>query len=508
MANKQDAAIKKHSTARTIFQAAWFALTNGYARGYTSGKIFTGNTKALCVPGLNCYSCPGALASCPIGSLQAVFNKGTFKISLYVFGLLSMFGVVFGRLVCSWMCPFGLVQDLLHKIPLGPKFKNLPGHKYLRWLRFVVLAVMVVLLPILIVDTTGTGQPWFCEWICPSGTLLGGIPLTIVNEEFRKIIGFRFFWKVGLLAVFCLGAIWWYRPFCKYLCPLGAIYGVFNPVSTYRLEIDAAKCVKCKACQKACGMDIPTFETPNSMDCIRCGDCMKACPTGAISSTWGTLGQNIKSRCFIDDEAAVEATVQSGKHAQPKVVEAQAIPYSLPTTALRIMGIVMVVGGIIGAITSFYLAIYADFNYRLTVEALTYSGPATFVLDCMKVAASVVVAMAGIYVLRNIHDNEKLLTVSEKLRTALLLYLFGLLMLIINAFFDLTVITLELQTFYACYPALAIPVLWGFFACATRYMKTGKLKVLMWVLYVLAIILSIASAGFAAVVMVAFILGK
>ena len=113
---------KKQSRTRTWFQAAWFAVTNGYLRGYTSGKIFAGGTKRICVPGLNCYSCPGAFGSCPIGSLQAVLDSRNYKISLYVFGFLTVFGVLFGRLVCGWMCPFGLVQDLLYKIKT--KFKK------------------------------------------------------------------------------------------------------------------------------------------------------------------------------------------------------------------------------------------------------------------------------------------------------------------------------------------------------------------------------------------------
>ena len=363
MASEKAAAAAKHTRIRNWFQAAWFALTNGYARGYTSGKIFTGSTKVLCVPGLNCYSCPGALGACPIGALQAVYNRGTYKVSLYVFGLISMFGVLFGRLVCGWMCPFGLVQDLMYKIKLGPKNKNLPGHKYLRYLRFVVLAVMVIALPILIVNDAGTGQPWFCEWICPSGTLLGGIPLTLLNAEFREIIGFRFFWKVGLLVVFCLGSIWYFRPFCKYLCPLGAIYGLFNPVSTYRLEIDPNKCIKCRACQRACGMDIPTFETPNSIDCIRCGDCMKACPKDAISSTWGTMGQQIKTRCFVDDEAQAAAATE---------------PLT-DKTAIRIMGIAMVAGGLVGMVSSALLGLFHDFSLRLTLEQLQNVGPGSLV---------------------------------------------------------------------------------------------------------------------------------
>ena len=496
----------KHSRVRTLFQAGWFALTNGYVRGYTSGKIFAGNSKALCVPGLNCYSCPGALASCPIGSLQAVLNKSTYRVSLYVFGLMSMFGVLFGRLVCSWMCPFGLVQDLLYKIKLGPKNKNLPGHKYLRWLRFVVLAVMVILLPMLVVDVTGTGQPWFCEWICPSGTLLGGIPLTIMNDSFRAIIGFRFFWKMFILVAICLLSIWWYRPFCKYLCPLGAIYGLFNPVSTYRLEIDTNKCVKCHACQRACGMDIATFQTPNSMDCIRCGDCMKACPTGAISSTWGTFGQKVKSRCFVDDETAT--TPKAGAHAQAQASNTSATPYSLPKLAVTIMGIAMIVGGIASALASYRFSLYSNFNYRLNMDALADVGPSTLFLGAMKVAASVVVALAGIYVLRNANKNEKLLTVSEKVRTAYLAYVVGVVAVIVNIVLQIATLSFITNSLiYAPYPILVLLPLWLYFACARKYLQTGKFKVLMWLFYVVVIILTIAASGFSLMALYAHLLG-
>ena len=111
---------------RLLCQAAWFALTNGYAAGFLEKKIYTGKLKSLCVPGLNCYSCPGALAGCPIGSLQAVLSSSSFTVSCYVLGFLMMFGTLLGRFICGWLCPFGLVQDLLHKIPFPGKKKNLP----------------------------------------------------------------------------------------------------------------------------------------------------------------------------------------------------------------------------------------------------------------------------------------------------------------------------------------------------------------------------------------------
>lgn len=274
---------------RPWFQAAFFALTNGYVKGFAKGRIYKGSSKYACVPGLNCYSCPGALGSCPIGSLQAVLDSGKFKFSCYVFGFLMAFGTLFGRLICGWMCPFGLVQDLLYKIPLPGKKKNLPGHKYLKYLKYIVLLLFVIILPMAVKNLAGSGQPWFCEYICPSGTLFGGLPLVSTNSALRKAIIWRFPLKCGILSAIALLSIWFYRPFCKYLCPLGAIYGCFNRISTYRLKIDKELCTNCGACKKACLMDVDVCASPNSMECIRCGKCKAVCPNGAITSSWEDL---------------------------------------------------------------------------------------------------------------------------------------------------------------------------------------------------------------------------
>ena len=274
---------KRHSY-RHWFQAAWFALTNGYAVGFLEGKIYRGKTKALCVPGLNCYSCPGALGACPIGALQSVLDSGEFKISCYVFGFLMLFGTLLGRFICGWLCPFGLVQDLLHKIPLGRKKKNMPGHRKLIYFKYLVLGLFVIILPMTVaVTVTGTGDPWFCKYICPSGTLLGGIPLITVNPGLRAAIGWLFSWKMFLLILILVLSVRYYRPFCKYLCPLGAIYGWFNPIAYYRMKVDQEACIHCGACHTACGMDIEVWKKPNSVECIRCGDCRAVCPTNAIS---------------------------------------------------------------------------------------------------------------------------------------------------------------------------------------------------------------------------------
>lgn len=113
---------------RLMVQIGFTAITNGYLIGFTEGKIYKGSTKQICVPGLNCYSCPGAIGSCPIGSLQAVIGSKNFKFSFYIIGFLMIIGTTIGRFVCGWLCPFGLVQDFLYRIP-SKKIKKIPFDK-------------------------------------------------------------------------------------------------------------------------------------------------------------------------------------------------------------------------------------------------------------------------------------------------------------------------------------------------------------------------------------------
>ena len=109
---------------RHTIQALWAALTNSHISGFVTGKIYTGKLKNACVPGLNCYSCPGAARACPIGSLQAVVGSWNFKFAYYVIGFLIFVGAILGRLVCGFLCPFGLIQDLLNKIPFPKKIRT------------------------------------------------------------------------------------------------------------------------------------------------------------------------------------------------------------------------------------------------------------------------------------------------------------------------------------------------------------------------------------------------
>lgn len=164
---------RKLAKIRGWIQAAATLLTNIHIPNLFKGKIYQGNAKTVCVPGLNCYSCPAATGACPIGAFQAVVGSSKFKFSYYITGFFILLGVTLGRFICGFLCPFGWFQDLLHKIP-GKKLST-AKLKPLRYLKYVILIVFVILLPMLVTNSIGMGDPFFCKYICPQGVLEGAI---------------------------------------------------------------------------------------------------------------------------------------------------------------------------------------------------------------------------------------------------------------------------------------------------------------------------------------------
>ena len=266
---------------RLLIQVIYTIVTNGYAYGYLNGKIYKGPLKYACVPGLNCYSCPGAVGSCPIGALQAALNERKVQVTFAVLGFLFIFGSVFGRFVCGWLCPFGLVQDLLHKIPVFRKRKQLPHHGILKYGKYVVLFGLVIVGSSFVF--TGLAKvPAFCKYLCPSGTFMGAIPLLSANADLRAQVGGLFYWKLAVLIAIVLLSVKVYRPFCQYLCPLGAIYGWFNRFRLVQIRWEKDACTSCMACKKACPVDLPPEQISVSAECIKCGKCVDACQAGCL----------------------------------------------------------------------------------------------------------------------------------------------------------------------------------------------------------------------------------
>ena len=263
---------------RKIIQIAAFGFSNSHIGNFAGGRLYKGSWKNFCNPGMNCYSCPAASFACPIGAMQAVGGSAKFSVSFYVLGFVLALGVIFGRAICGFICPFGLIQELLHKIP-SPKKRI---YKPLTYIKYVMLAVFVLIMPALVTDDFGLGAPAFCEFICPAGTLEGGIPLLLTHPELRAQLGGLFTLKAVILILTLIGCIICCRFFCKVMCPLGAIYGLLNKISLYRVHVDRFSCVSCGRCASVCQMDIDPVPKPDSAECIRCGKCAASCPVQAI----------------------------------------------------------------------------------------------------------------------------------------------------------------------------------------------------------------------------------
>jgi polyferredoxin len=220
-------------------------------------------------PGLNCYSCPAAVFACPIGSLQH-FAAG-HRPPLYVAGVVGLIGLASGRLTCGWLCPFGLLQDLAYRLPTrkwSPRLR-------MRWLPFVFLVAFVLVLPFL------TGEQWFSK-ICPAGTLEAGLPWLVLSDAIRSQAGWFFVFKVATLGAFLVWMVVTRRPWCRTVCPLGAIYALFNPIAAFRLRADREACSGCDRCQSVCPVDIDPPTEIGSLGCIHCLECVRVCPSGAL----------------------------------------------------------------------------------------------------------------------------------------------------------------------------------------------------------------------------------
>lgn len=253
-------------------------LYNANLKGFVQGNIYKGGTKVLCAPGINCYSCPGAVGACPLGSLQGAISSGHSTL-WYVGGILLLYSILFGRMICGWICPFGYIQELVYKLKT-PKLKKNKFTRILSYLKYVLLVVFVFIIPIMYAFKDQP-LPAFCKFICPAGTLEGGMLLLAneVNASYFSMLGPIFTWKFLLMVSIMVGCVFVFRLFCRFLCPLGALYGLFNKFSFFGVKVEEHNCINCNLCVKHCKMDVNKV---GDQECISCGECMNVCPTDAI----------------------------------------------------------------------------------------------------------------------------------------------------------------------------------------------------------------------------------
>ncbi len=271
---------------RRLIQLYSALLYNAHLRGFISGEIYQGKAKALCVPGLNCYSCPGAVGACPLGSIQNALAYSGHRAGFYVLGIIMIFGLTLGRTICGWLCPMGLLQELLHKIPT-PKVKKSRFTRALSYLKYVILAVFAVAIPMWYGIRHDLAVPGFCKYICPAGTFEGAVGLLAnpKNADYFSMLNVLFTGKFVILLIIGLACVFCYRSFCRFLCPLGAIYGLFNRLSFVSVKVDESRCNSCGACVRKCQMDVRHV---GDHECINCAKCAASCRQNALSLKAGT----------------------------------------------------------------------------------------------------------------------------------------------------------------------------------------------------------------------------
>ncbi len=277
----------RRPSTRRLVQLYAALLYNAHLRGFVEGEIYTGKAKYACVPGFNCYSCPGAVGACPLGSLQNALASSSHRAGWYILGILMLYGVILGRTICGWLCPLGLIQELLHKIPT-PKIRKSPATRALSWLKYLILAVFVVAIPLWYGLKHDIPLPAFCKYICPAGTFEGAVGLlsSPANSGKFSMLGILFTRKFIIMTVIAAACVFCYRSFCRFLCPLGAIFGLFNRYNLIGVKVDADRCNHCGACVRACGMDVKSV---GDHECISCARCMDVCAQKAISVKAGNV---------------------------------------------------------------------------------------------------------------------------------------------------------------------------------------------------------------------------
>jgi len=243
-------------------------LFNSFWGVLSTKMVYGGPLRNVCVPGLNCHSCPTALMGCPIGMMQHF--SATHRIPWFLVGFLAIIGLVSGRFTCGWLCPWGMIQDVLYKIKKW--WLKIP--KFLIYLKYIVLPVLVLIIPYY------TYEHWFSK-LCPCGALIAGIPWVLWNPVDPVLdmtvidpadVGTMFSIKMVILFSFLLMFLFIKRPFCRTVCPLGAIYAFFNRISLVSLEVKES-CTDCGQCREVCPTDLDVRREINSEGCIKCLEC-------------------------------------------------------------------------------------------------------------------------------------------------------------------------------------------------------------------------------------------
>lgn len=233
----------------------------------------------VCAPIFHCYACPLASFACPIG-IVAQFSA-LHVVPFLAIGTLVVSGALLGSFVCGWACPFGLFQDIAARVPL-PKWE--PPY-WTTHLRYVVLGGLVVAIPWFF----GEAHPLFFCRVCPAGALEASIPTMATQAIGGEAVAWPNAVKLAVAGAMLIGIFFIRRPWCLMLCPLGAIFGLFNRVSLFSVGYDPALCRSCGKCGTRCDFGVSSKIRADDPRCIRCMECVH-CGACRLEAAWQRRG--------------------------------------------------------------------------------------------------------------------------------------------------------------------------------------------------------------------------
>lgn len=231
-------------------------------------------------------------AYCPFGALEWLFTylfSGQFIQKLYrsnfiLLGIFVVLTLFFGRVFCGFFCPIGAISEWLRKLWKKIGFKKdieLPAKidKYLRYLKYVVLLAIVYFsfqYTALVFDSYDPFSAF---------AHLG-------NEFDELIFAYAVLGFVVITALFSKGR------WCRYLCPLGAFFGLVSKIGFFKLKRDKITCTGCGSCNRSCPANLNIKDAPQikDADCISCMNCVTVCPHTSL--TIHVLGKDIKKQTF------------------------------------------------------------------------------------------------------------------------------------------------------------------------------------------------------------------
>lgn len=231
---------------------------------------------------------PSIHALCPFGGLESLYQTFTlgsfiskiFEGTLILFAITMVLALVFRRSFCGLLCPFGAIQEFFGKIGrkvMGRKL-IMPAviDRPLRYLKYVVLLITIAYAWITAGLWMAPYDPWSVYAHLFTNNPIDAIG-TAVDESLIGLI---------LLVVVLIGSFLYDRFFCKYLCPMGALYGIIGKLSPYKVVRDENVCISCGKCSKVCpvNIDVQHSKEVKSAECINCQSCVLSCPkAGALT---------------------------------------------------------------------------------------------------------------------------------------------------------------------------------------------------------------------------------